>query len=224
MLVKELRTHFNFVDNVAPGVLDKFMSSSYSGLVLESLKTKLYQHHQLLEHELTLVGNHLRQILRSLVSDFRGASQSQPMIRCVLTWPVINQLHSGNCISFYRMKPHPELPLSRFDKHHHYNDVIMSAIASQITSITIVCSTVYSGGDQRKHESSASLAFVRGIHWWRVNSPHKGPLTRKMFPFDDVSMIIVGVTFSQHLWGNWIKGKRQFDVITYERIDVVQAT
>ena len=64
----------------------------------------------------------------------------------------------------------------------------MTTMASQITSLTIVYSTVYSGGDQRKHESSASLAFVRGIHRWPVNSPHKGPVTRKMFSFDDVIM------------------------------------
>ena len=42
--------------------------------------------------------------------------------------------------------------------------------------------------NQRKHQSSASLAFVRGLHWWPLNSPHKGPVTRKMFPFDDVIM------------------------------------
>ena len=59
---------------------------------------------------------------------------------------------------------------------------------SQITSFTIVYSTVYSCTDQRKHQSSASLAFVRGIHQWTVNSPHKWPVTRKMFPFDDVIM------------------------------------
>ena len=64
----------------------------------------------------------------------------------------------------------------------------MGAMASQITSLTIVYSTVYSGADQRKHQSSASLAFVWGIHWWPVNSPHKWPVTRKMFPFDDVIM------------------------------------
>ena len=64
----------------------------------------------------------------------------------------------------------------------------LCAMASQITSITIVCSTVYSGTDQRKHQSSASLAFVRGIHRWTMISPHKGPVTRKMFPFDDVIM------------------------------------
>ena len=70
----------------------------------------------------------------------------------------------------------------------HYNDVIMSLIASQITSHTIVYSTVYSDANQRKHQSSASLVFVRGIHRGHMNSPHKGPVTRKMFPFDDVIM------------------------------------
>ena len=68
----------------------------------------------------------------------------------------------------------------------HYNDVIMSEIASQITSISIVCWTIYSGADQRKYQSSAPLAFVWGIHRRPVNSPHKRPVTQKMFPFDDV--------------------------------------
>ena len=71
---------------------------------------------------------------------------------------------------------------------NHCNGVIMSAMASQITSLTIVYSTVYSGTDQRKHQNSASLAFVRGIRRGPVNSSHKGPVTRKMFPFDDVIM------------------------------------
>ena len=62
----------------------------------------------------------------------------------------------------------------------HYDEVTMGAIASQITSLTIVYSTVYSGVDQSKHQSSASLAFVY--------APHKWPVTRKMFPFDDVIM------------------------------------
>ena len=65
----------------------------------------------------------------------------------------------------------------------------MGAIASQITSLTIVYSKVYSDADQRKHQSCASLAFVRGIHRGPVNSPHKWPVTRKMFPFDDVIML-----------------------------------
>ena len=71
----------------------------------------------------------------------------------------------------------------------HDNDVIMSAMASQITSVTIAYSTVYSGTYQRYHQSSASLAFVWGIHRWTVNSLHKGPVTRKLFPFDDVIMM-----------------------------------
>ena len=70
----------------------------------------------------------------------------------------------------------------------HYGDVIMGAISSQITSLAIVYSTVYSDADQRKHQSSASLAFVRGLHRGPVNSPHKWPVTQKMFPFDDVIM------------------------------------
>ena len=70
----------------------------------------------------------------------------------------------------------------------HYGDVIMGTIASQITSLTIVYLTVYSDADQRKYQSSASLAFVRGIHRGPVNSPRKWPVTRKMFPFDDVIM------------------------------------
>ena len=64
----------------------------------------------------------------------------------------------------------------------------MGTMASQITSLTIVYSIVYSGADQRKHQSSVSLAFVRGIHRGPVNSPHKLPVMRKMFPFDDVIM------------------------------------
>ena len=64
----------------------------------------------------------------------------------------------------------------------------MDMIASQITSLTIVYSTVYSDADQKKYQSSASLAFVRVFYRRPVNSPHKWPVTRKMFPFDDVIM------------------------------------
>ena len=64
----------------------------------------------------------------------------------------------------------------------------MGTMASQITILMNLYSTVHSGEDQRKHQISASLAFVRGIHRWTVNSPHKWPVTREMFPFDDVIM------------------------------------
>ena len=85
----------------------------------------------------------------------------------------------------------------------HYNGIIMGAIASQITSLTIVYSTFYSGADQRKHQSSASLAFVRGIHRSPVNSPHKWPVTRKMFPFDDVIMRSVQNTGTYYSIQGW---------------------
>ena len=76
----------------------------------------------------------------------------------------------------------------------HYDDVIMTMLASQITSLPVVCSIVYSDVNQRKHQSSASLAFVREIHRGPVNFPHKWPVTRKMFPFDDVIMTSPMVT------------------------------
>ena len=70
----------------------------------------------------------------------------------------------------------------------HYNDVILGAMAPEITSPTIVYPNVYSGADQRKRQSSVSLALVRGNHRRPVNSPHRWPVTRKMFPLDDVIM------------------------------------
>ena len=78
----------------------------------------------------------------------------------------------------------------------------MGAMASQITSLTIVYSTFLSGASQWKHQRSASLAFVWGIHRWLVSSPHKGPVTRKMFLFDDVIMMVSNTQythFQQHI-------------------------
>ena len=63
----------------------------------------------------------------------------------------------------------------------------MGAMVSQITNLTIVYSAVHSE-DERKHQSSASLGFVRRIHQWPVNSPHVWPVTQKMLPFDDCIM------------------------------------
>ena len=73
-------------------------------------------------------------------------------------------------------------------KRWHYSDVIMRAMASQITGASIVCLNVSSSADQRKHQSSSLQAFVRGVHRWLVDSHHKWPVTRKMFPFDDVTL------------------------------------
>ena len=75
----------------------------------------------------------------------------------------------------------------------HDGSVVMGTVVSQITSLTIVYSTVYSDADHRKHQSSASLGFVREMHRGPVNSPHKWPVTRKMFPFDDVIMSFVDI-------------------------------
>ena len=69
----------------------------------------------------------------------------------------------------------------------HCKDVIMSAVASQITGVSIV---YWTADESSKHQSSASLAFVRGIDQLPVDAPHKGPVTRKIFPFDDVIMSI----------------------------------
>ena len=61
----------------------------------------------------------------------------------------------------------------------HYSDVMMRVMASQITSVSIVCWNVCLGADERKHQSSACKG---------MDSPHKGPVTRKRFSFDDVIM------------------------------------
>ena len=56
----------------------------------------------------------------------------------------------------------------------------MSRMVSQNTSLTIVHLIIYSGTDQRKHQSSVSLAYVQGIHQWPVNSLHKWTVMRKI--------------------------------------------
>ena len=68
----------------------------------------------------------------------------------------------------------------------HYRGVITLPMATQISSLSIVCSTVCLGAGQRKHQRPASLAFVRGTYRRPVNFPHNGPVTQKMFLFDDV--------------------------------------
>ena len=80
----------------------------------------------------------------------------------------------------------------------HYSDIIMSAMASQIISLSTVCL----GTDQIKHQSSVSLDFVRGFHRSPVNSPHKGPVTRKIFPLDDVIMLNESVNCQPILWAS----------------------
>ena len=101
-----------------------------------------------------------------------------------------------------------------------FADVIMGTVPSQITSLTIVYSTVYSDADQRKYRSSTSLAFVRGNHRRPVNSPHKWPVTREMFPFDDVIMIMAHyhkaiLSYPVSLWTNYHGGLWLTEILQY---------
>ena len=88
----------------------------------------------------------------------------------------------------------------------HYSDVIMSTMASPITGVSIVCITTCSGTDLRKLHSSASLAFVKGMHRGVGEFPHKGPVTRNIFPFDDIIMhgnalkAVVASWFTEYLF------------------------
>ena len=95
-----------------------------------------------------------------------------------------NMLQKERTHGKQRLNPRSLEPPQPCSNTIHYGDVIMGTIASQITSLTIG----YSDADHRKHQSSASLACVWRIHRRPVNSPHKWPVTRKMFPFDDVIM------------------------------------
>ena len=109
--------------------------------------------------------------------------------------------HRDNIVRFNMKLPPPtELQVNSL---FHYNDVIMSVLASPINSLTIVYSTVYSCADHWKHQSSASLVFVRGIQRWPVNSPHKGTVTRKMFPFDDVIISVDWLIDHVHFRHGW---------------------
>ena len=87
------------------------------------------------------------------------------------TWTKPHQRQTSRCVPFVIFEI----------IQMHYDDVIMMAIASQITSLTIVYSAVYSGARQRKHTSSASLAFVWGIHRDRWIPRTKGQLRGKCF-------------------------------------------
>ena len=103
-------------------------------------------------------------------------------------WQRVYEIHMGPRRVGERLLHPINICYGMLSMPQHYNDVIMGVIASQITSITILYSIVYLDADQRKRQSSASLTFVRGIHREPVNSPHKWPVTRKIFPVDDVIM------------------------------------
>ena len=105
----------------------------------------------------------------------------------------------------------------KFSPRTNYGDVIMDAMASQITSLTTVYSTVDSGAHQRKYQSSASLAFVRGIHRWPVNSLHKWPVTQKMFPFPDDIMKQSNTMESFAGSYQWGRSYSQLNILRHEK-------
>ena len=113
-----------------------------------------------------------------------------------------------------RPTSHTVMVVSTSNSFHaplHYHEVIMGMMASQITSLPIVYSTVYLGADQTKYQRSASLALVRGIHRWPIYSPHKGPVTRKMLPFDDVIMSLWNGHSSTGVWNRLISAWKNVD-------------
>ena len=127
----------------------------------------------------------------------------------------------GTTNRFLCFPPDGQARNSLMKSFYHYNDVIMTTVASQITSLTVVYSIVYSGADQRKHQSSASRVFVRGFHQDRWIPRTKGPVTRKMVPFDDVIMAsgnVKGQNYHRHL--KISSNSRAFVVFTGSNLDV----
>ena len=147
------------------------------------------------------------QVDRLLIFNSLDNLVSQPMIpggtkRCPRSWLMRIMWRPQNMLRFI-FRIYQMVLLCA-----HYDDVIMTMLASQITSLLVVYSIVYSGVNKRKHQSSASLAFVREIHRGPVNFPHKWPVTRKMFPFDDVIMIWFIDAYSSGLPNGYLdKGK-----------------
>ena len=95
-----------------------------------------------------------------------------------------NDHHLLSEVIGYVTKVHvsPSTGLMQFVVSSHYSDITMSLMASDITSISTVCWTFsFILVHIKIHQSSATLAFVGGIHWWPVVSPYKGPVTRKYY-------------------------------------------
>ena len=94
----------------------------------------------------------------------------------------------------------------------------MGTIPSKITSLTIVYSTIYSDADQRKYQNSASLAFVRRLQRRPVNSPRKWPVTRKMFPLEDIMNYGVILTYDEATCDEFYKVRKMCPTNTFENI------
>ena len=132
--------------------------------------------------------NHTVQIFpipqKHRLASLQGSSQNTSWVtyavrRYLWVWYQSILLHSPGLL--HRDKTSLVLMKQPWEMGNHYADVIMTTIASQITSLTVVYSTVYSDANQRKHQSSASLAFVWGIHRDRWIPRTKGQLRGKCF-------------------------------------------
>ena len=121
-----------------------------------------------------------------------------PVVR---TYSMIHECHSYQSISLEGKLCHfDEICITGCTPSCHVFNFLLKWRHNErdgFSGASVVCSAVCLGADadQRKHQSSASLTFVRGIHRWPVDSLYKGPITRKMFPFDDVIMC----------WSQWQK-------------------
>ena len=125
--------------------------------------------------------------------------------------PVALTFSTENAIDELCTQSQHDLAIGMSVNGDHHSDAIMSAMASFIASPMSDYSIVSSSADQRKHQNSTSLAFLRGIHRWPVNSPDKWPVTRKMFPFMTSSCLI------------WVQGKSGTNILycnTPHRIDI----
>ena len=129
-------------------------------------------------------------------SQYVLSSIKNPIARSCILWQI--RFETLEFVTVWKVTKMFSCMLLFLIENHHCDDVMMTTMAAQITSLTVVYPIVYSDANQRKHQSSASLAFVRGIHRWPVNSPHKLPVTLKVFPFDDVIMHLVCKTFTHH--------------------------
>ena len=155
----------------------------------------------LFHHFQRITESHLTELLS--VSSYDVGEQGP---RCFVKWPVAFSVPTCNYhyyqldakkqryvkvdsrySNFHARKRIWKCPLHSTSLLQHYN-VIMGAMVSQITGVSFICSAVCL--DEIKHQSSASLAFVRGIHRWPLDSHHKGPVRWTTFPFDDVIMTI----------------------------------
>ena len=166
---------------------------------------------------------HVREQLSPRITAVKNMRWSYSKLRKVsflfhyLWFTVIDELkRSRSCFAFCSVQINHQRSEKQPVTFCHYNDIIMGTMVSQITSLAIVYSTVYSGTDERKHQSSASRAFVGVIHQWPVNSPHKGRVTWKMLPFDVVIMWCEYTTgLSLHMKIEWYAKLSYFDEISY---------